>query len=139
MSIIVAFHFYFNIQIEDKEFGYLIYTISDIQKLCTPIFLEWKIKKAFLFGSYARNEATETSDLDILIDAEGSLLHNIFDVIRLKSKLSSALKKEIDLITLRAINAETNQKRNPLLKENIEADCVMIYDFKTSDSFKVKD
>ena len=47
MSIIVAFHFYFNIQIEDKEFGYLIYTISDIQKLCTPIFLEWKIKKAF--------------------------------------------------------------------------------------------
>ncbi|MCU7701472.1 nucleotidyltransferase domain-containing protein [Enterococcus gallinarum] len=50
-------------------------------------------KKAFLFGSYARNEATETSDLDILIDGEGSLLHNIFDVIRLKSKLSSALKK----------------------------------------------
>ena len=139
MSIIVAFHFYFNIQIEDKEFGYLIYTISDIQKLCTPIFLEWKIKKAFLFGSYARNEATETSDLDILIDGEGSLLHNIFDVIRLKSKLSSALKKEIDLITLRAINAETNKKRNPLLKENIEADCVMIYDFKPSDSFKVKD
>ncbi|MFS0924928.1 nucleotidyltransferase family protein, partial [Enterococcus casseliflavus] len=76
----------------------MIYTISDIQKLCTPIFLECKIKKAFLFGSYARNEATETSDLDILIDGEGSLLQNIFDVIRLKSKLSSALKKEIDLI-----------------------------------------
>ena len=61
----------------------MIYTISDIQKLCTPIFLEWEIK-SFLFGSYARNEATETSDLDILIDGEGSLLHNIFDVIRLK-------------------------------------------------------
>ncbi|WP_255321381.1 nucleotidyltransferase domain-containing protein, partial [Enterococcus casseliflavus] len=27
-----------------------------------------------MFGSYARNEATETSDLDILIDGEGSLL-----------------------------------------------------------------
>ncbi|MGF2200252.1 nucleotidyltransferase domain-containing protein, partial [Enterococcus casseliflavus] len=26
-----------------------------------------------MFGSYARNEATETSDLDILIDGEGSL------------------------------------------------------------------
>ncbi|EPM6859082.1 nucleotidyltransferase family protein [Enterococcus faecalis] len=63
--------------------NHLIYTISDIQKLCTPIFLEWEIKKAFLFGSYARNEATETSDIDILIDGEGALLHNIFDVIRL--------------------------------------------------------
>jgi predicted nucleotidyltransferase len=107
VSIIVAFHFYFNIQIEDKEFGYLIYTISDIQKLCTPIFLEWKIKKAFLFGSYARNEATETSDLDILIDGEGSLLQNIFDVIRLKSKLSSALKKRD-----RPYYTTCNQRRN---------------------------
>ena len=36
-----------------------------------------------MFGSYARNEETETSDIDILIDGEGALLHNIFDVIRL--------------------------------------------------------
>ena len=63
-------------------------------------------KKAFLFGSYARNEATETSDLDILIDGEGSLLQNIFDVIRLKSKLSSALKRD------RPYYTTCNQRRN---------------------------
>ena len=68
--------------------------------------------------------------LDKLISSDYELSQFIID--------SLEKKKEIDLITLRAINAETNKKRNPLLKENIEADCVMIYDFKTSGSFKVK-
>lgn len=72
--------------------------------------------------------ATNTSDLDFLIDGEGSSLKTLFDQIALQLALEGALEKEVDLITVNAVNSEINQKKSPGFKENIQKDLVVIYD-----------
>lgn len=106
----------------------MIYTIEQIKGICATVFLKRNIKKVFLFGSYSRKEATETSDLDFLIDAEGSNVNNLFDMIDLKEDLKKVFGKDIDLVTLRAINAPSNQKRNPLFRENVMKSCLLVYE-----------
>ena len=65
------------------------------------------IVRAGIFGSYATEEATKGSDIDILIEFDGSLL----DLIGLELELKKALKKNVDLLPYRGIN--------PILKRRI--------------------
>ena len=44
-----------------------IYTIDEITAAVKPIAEKYGIDKVWLFGSYARGEATEKSDVDLLI------------------------------------------------------------------------
>ena len=46
----------------------MIYTIEQIRQIASPIAASYGVRSMRLFGSYARGEATENSDLDILID-----------------------------------------------------------------------
>ena len=46
--------------------------ISEIKELLTPIFQKSKVKKAFLFGSYATGKETKKSDIDLMIIMETS-------------------------------------------------------------------
>ena len=50
----------------------MVYTIDQIRDIAVPIASSYGIQRMSLFGSYARGEATENSDLDFLID-EGKL------------------------------------------------------------------
>jgi predicted nucleotidyltransferase len=51
----------------------IIYGINEISDIVTPIAKKFGIQKIALFGSYARGDATATSDLDFLILDRGSL------------------------------------------------------------------
>ena len=44
-----------------------IYTVDEITAAVKPIAEKYGIDKVWLFGSYARGEATEKSDVDLLI------------------------------------------------------------------------
>ena len=46
----------------------MIYTIDDIRNKTVPIAKEFGISRMSLFGSYARGEATDDSDVDLYID-----------------------------------------------------------------------
>lgn len=46
-----------------------MYTVSEIKARLTPIFAEYNVKNAVLFGSYAKNTADEKSDIDICVDS----------------------------------------------------------------------
>jgi predicted nucleotidyltransferase len=50
-----------------------IYTIPEIIETAVPIAKKYDLKKLALFGSYARNEATDHSDIDFLIDVRKAL------------------------------------------------------------------
>jgi predicted nucleotidyltransferase len=54
---------------------------------------DYKVNKIALFGSYARDEATENSDIDILVDMVPSF-DNFFD---LKYFLEDEFKTKVDL------------------------------------------
>ena len=46
-----------------------IYSIATIQSLLKPVFDSYHIRKAILFGSYAKGQAQQNSDVDILVDS----------------------------------------------------------------------
>jgi len=68
-----------------------------------------KIKKAGIFGSYARGEQRKNSDIDILIQRPKKM--SLFDLTGLEMILEEKLKKKVDLLTYNSINH--------LLKERI--------------------
>ena len=55
-----------------------------------------------VFGSYARDEDHEKSDLDLLVDFDSQL--NLLELIGLEQELSELLGIKVDLITLRSVN-----------------------------------
>ncbi len=62
--------------------------------------LKNNIKRAAVFGSFARNEETDKSDIDVLIEA-GDL--TMFDILRLEDELRDICRREIDLVEYKAV------------------------------------
>ena len=56
-----------------------------------------KVKRVFLFGSYATGKADSKSDVDLFIDAEEGL--SLFDFANLERLLQESLGKKVDLVT----------------------------------------
>lgn len=81
-----------------------IYTVEEIRDCITPIAKEYGVEKVYLFGSYARGEATEQSDLDFRID-KGEI-RGYFALGGLYNKLTDALDKPIDLVTTESLDDE---------------------------------
>ena len=71
-----------------------IYEIAEIKRRLEPVFKENGVKSAVLFGSYAKGEATENSDIDILVD---SGLRGL-DFVGLVDYIHDALQKNVDVI-----------------------------------------
>ena len=69
-----------------------------------------------IFGSYARGEHNQNSDLDILIDFEQEL--NLLEIIGLEQELTEKLGIQVDLITLKSLN--------PRLKEYVKKDLILL-------------
>ena len=68
--------------------------IESIRENLTPIFGRYNIKRAILFGSYAKGTATERSDVDIYVDS-GLRGLKFFGLLE---DVTEALDKPVDLI-----------------------------------------
>jgi len=106
----------------------MIHTIEEIKALISPIALKYNLSSVFVFGSYARNEATENSDIDILIDRNGSNVKSLFDLSALYGEITDSLNKEIDIITTHTLKQKKTRENNENFIKNIEKDKVKIYD-----------
>lgn len=47
-----------------------LFSVFDIQTALEPVFQQYAVDRAVLFGSYAKGCATEQSDVDILVDTD---------------------------------------------------------------------
>lgn len=56
----------------------MIYSLDEITRRITPVVQAYGIRSVYLFGSYARNEATEQSDIDLLIDTSYGASFSLF-------------------------------------------------------------
>lgn len=91
-----------------------IFTIGDIKGLVKPIAEKYKVKEIYLFGSYARGDADENSDLDFLVfGGEDFKLTRIFS---LAEELRTVLQKEVDVFEINEINKES-AFYNTIMKE----------------------
>lgn len=102
----------------DKKYQF-IYNIEDIKKIVKPIFDKYNVNHVLLFGSYARNEASLVSDIDLCIVDPKIRSIKLFS---LKGDLQRVLSKDIDIFQLSSIETDS-----PIYK-NIFKDGVLIYD-----------
>ncbi len=95
-------------------------SIETIKEKMTPIFEDYPISKAILFGSYAKGNATAGSDIDLYIDTNGKLKG--LDFIGLLEVLVSTLKTDIDLID------RSHIEKDSLIMQEIENGGMVIYE-----------
>ncbi len=75
--------------------------LKDISNKTAPIFEKYGLKYAGVFGSVARGESREDSDVDILFKTGKPL--SLFDIFDLKDELGNILQKKIDLVSEGAV------------------------------------
>lgn len=106
----------------------LIYSINEIKQRITPVADKHNLKAVYLFGSYARNEATEDSDVDMLVDTTGSPIFGVFALGGLYGDLEEALEKSIDMVTTDAFDGEDETKPRIIrFKKRLMAEKIPLY------------
>ncbi len=88
-----------------EEYGFIdethgILTIDQIREKCADVLPEFKVSYCYLFGSYAKGYATQTSDIDLLVSADVSGLQ-FFGLVE---SLRSALCKKVDLLEINQLD-----------------------------------
>jgi len=86
--------------------------VEEMKKKIIQILKKNNITRAGIFGSYARGEEKGESDVDILIEFNGSLL----DLVGLEMELKKILKIKVDLLTYRGISPYLKDR---ILKEEV--------------------
>ena len=82
---------------------------KEIRKKILPVLRRYDVERAALFGSFARGESTEGSDIDLLVEFKGE--KSLLDLAGLKIALEELLKMKVDVLTYHSLH--------PLLKERI--------------------
>lgn len=106
----------------------MIFTVEELKKKIEPIAKKYELRAVYLFGSYARNDATDNSDVDILIDREGSKIKGMFDMGGLYNDLCDSVGKEIDLVTTQTLEQKSTNRRTPLFIKNVQTERIKIYE-----------
>ena len=83
-----------------------IFTFEEIKKIMKPIAEKYQVEKIYLFGSYARGEADENSDLDFLV--YGGENFKLTLILTLAENLREIFNKKIDAFEIREVNIDSN-------------------------------
>ena len=93
------------------------------QELTTTIsnyFATQPVVRAWLFGSYARGEQREDSDVDLLVDFDENARVGLLKHIHIMNELGDLLHKKIDLVT--------NGTLLPYAEKTANQDKMLIYE-----------
>jgi len=78
----------------------------------------YSIESISLFGSVVRNEATDESDIDLLVEFNPDARVSLFQFSRLRRDLSKILQCNVDLVTPDALHKDL---KADILKEAVHA------------------
>lgn len=78
-----------------------VYTVPQLRDILAPVFDQYGVRRAVLFGSYGKGVATERSDVDLLVDSglRGLRFLGLLDDVQ------RAVGKEVDLFDVTHIEA----------------------------------
>lgn len=88
--------------------------LKTLRELKQEIRTHYKVREMEVFGSVVRNEQTETSDIDVLVDFEENA--SLFDLVGLGLFLEEKLNQKVDVVSKRALRKEI---RDSILTEAI--------------------
>ncbi len=76
-----------------------VYSITELKNRLLPVFQEYGVRSAVLFGSYAKGNATARSDVDLLVDSglRGLAFYGLLESV------STALNVPVDLLDVTQI------------------------------------
>lgn len=72
-------------------------TLEEISEKARPVFEKYGVKRARIFGSFARGDARPDSDVDFLIACPDKT--SLWDFIGLHQDLSESLNREVDVVS----------------------------------------
>lgn len=90
------------------------YTINEIRNMTAPVAKEYGIERMSLFGSYARGEAKEDSDIDLYI--ERGKLKSLLQYFAFIDELENVLGCHVDVVTT---GIEDKQFLSAIMKEEV--------------------
>jgi len=91
---------------------------SYIEKI-KRFFRNKPVLKAYLFGSYSRDEADDDSDIDILVELDYSQPIGL-EFIKMQLELQDLLKRQVDLLSEKAVSKH--------IQPFIEKEKILIYE-----------
>ena len=99
----------------------MIYTLDDIEAKIIPIAKQYNISKVYLFGSYARGEEDENSDIDIALELE-----DVSKYMDVYGCLSSIFGGNVDILLVSdLLSPRTNI--GALVKKSFLNDRILLY------------
>ena len=93
-----------------------IYEKEMIRSIVKPLAEKYRIHEVYLFGSYARGEATRTSDLDFLVYGGDQFRRTM--IFAFAEDLRKALEKDVDVFEINEINEGSDFYRT-IMKERV--------------------
>jgi predicted nucleotidyltransferase len=92
--------------------------LAEIAAAIQPITKKYGVQKLAVFGSFARGEDTDTSDIDFLVHLEPG--RTLLDLAGLQISLTKKLQKDVDVVTYNSLH--------PLLKDEILQEQILLYE-----------
>lgn len=89
-------------------------TIIDTLIENRSLLRQYRVLKLGLFGSYVRGEASESSDIDLLVETEKGM--DLIRLVELEMKLTDILGRKVDLVSIKGLNRYIG----PLIMEEAE-------------------
>lgn len=98
-----------------------ITSVESISEIAVPIFARYPaIEKAWVFGSFARQDQGPESDVDISLLIDSGKQFSLFDLSHLGIDLEDAFQKECDIVT--------GKVKYKCIQQAIERERVLIYE-----------
>lgn len=96
-------------------------SIDDIKLELNKICKDSSIKRVWIFGSHARNEADSDSDLDLIVDLDNALEIERFDTI---------LGMDVDILTLKSYDSkrQSDLRFNKKFVDRVDRERILVYE-----------
>ncbi|MBQ7655288.1 MAG: nucleotidyltransferase domain-containing protein [Clostridia bacterium] len=88
-----------------------IYTLDEIKRIASPIAARHGVAALYLFGSYARGDATSQSDLDFRI--EKGKIRTLYQLAGFEMEMEESFDKHLDVLTTQMLSEKFMQSIQP--------------------------
>ena len=95
---------------------------EDVSHILQEFFRDKPVSRAFLFGSFARNEDKNNSDIDILVELDYENGANYFVFYEMQQQLNKLFNKKVDLVSAKGLSS--------YIKPIIDSEKKLIYERK---------
>lgn len=100
-----------------------VLSLDSIKYLLLPIVHRYGIQSVSIFGSYARNEAKTSSDVDLLID--GGNYQGLIEYMNMIDDMRSVLGRNVDVVTQASLD-RSRTKADLIFKKNVENERIVL-------------